>query len=178
MSAEDRSISRGREPVVSFGRGGAGNMRPSSTSRGPDDRESQERGRGTSRIQPGDGTDVVPEFSPSRSVGRNGLTTIQDLGSPDIELPIHVVHPDDERVSTGRGGAGNIRDRSQSKVRDQPEPHIQRPHLEGELFSSGRGGAGNIRSRSQSKPPKEEKPHDHKHTGVGDLLQKVIHPHS
>jgi len=154
-------------------------MRPVSTSRGPEDRESvQERGRGANRIQPGDGNDVVPELSPSptRSIGR-GYANITELASPDLEPPIHVIHPDDERVSTGRGGAGNIRDRSQSKVRDQPEPHLVRPHPEGEFFSSGRGGAGNIRSRSQSKPPKEEKPHDHKHT-VGDLLQKVVHPHS
>ncbi|KAF9652563.1 hypothetical protein BDM02DRAFT_3109108 [Thelephora ganbajun] len=77
--------------------------------------------------------------------------------SPDIEPPVHVTHPEHEKVSTGRGGAGNIRDRSQSKVRDQPEPHVRHAPHEGEFYSSGRGGAGNIRSRSQSKSPKEEK---------------------
>lgn len=91
------------------------------------------------------------------STGRGGYANITELGSPDIEPPIHIVHPEHELVSTGRGGVGNIRDRSQSKVRDQPEPHIPRPHPDGEIFSSGRGGAGNIRSRSQSKPPREDK---------------------
>jgi len=171
--ADERSLSRGRE---SFGRGGYGNMRPSSTSR---DREiSTERGRGANRILSTDGIDAVPEDSipTSHSTGRGGYANITDVRSPDIEPPIHVTHPDNERVSTGRGGVGNIRSRSQSKVRDQPEPHVPRPHPEGEFYSSGRGGAGNIRSRSQSKPPKEEKAHDHK-LGVENLLQKVVHPH-
>jgi len=174
----DRSRSRGREPVVSFGRGGFGNMRPSSTSRGPEDREiSLERGRGANRIIPTDGIDAVPEDSASHSPGRGGYTSISDLKSPDIEPPIHITHPEHEMVSTGRGGAGNIRDRSKSKVRDQPEPHIRRPHPEGEVYSSGRGGAGNIRSSSHSKPPKEEKAHEHK-PAIESLLHKVIHPHS
>jgi len=183
MSAEDikseRSVSRGRE---SFGRGGYGNMRPSSTSRGPEDRESLERGRGANRVLPVDGIDVVPEDTTiphSHSTGRGGYANITELRSPDIEPPIHVPHPDHERVSTGRGGVGNIRDRSQSKVRDQPEPHIRLANQEGgEIFySSGRGGVGNIRSRSQSKPPGEEKVHDHK-SGVENLLKKVVHPHT
>jgi len=159
-------------------------MRASSTSRGPEDRESLERGRGPNRIISNDGIDAVPEDSVSHSrspVRGGGLTNISDLGSPDIEIPIHVVHPEHEKVSTGRGGAGNIRDRSQSKVRDQPEPHTRLAKPEGELFySSGRGGAGNIRSasRSRSKPPKEDaKPHDHKPFGVENILHKIAHPH-
>ncbi|KAF9788365.1 hypothetical protein BJ322DRAFT_626928 [Thelephora terrestris] len=162
VNANDRSLSRGRDAVQSFGRGGFGNMRSSSTSRGPEDREiSLERGRGATRIPPSDGIESVPEDtlpdSAHHSTGRGGYANITDIRSPDIEPPVHVTHPDHERVSTGRGGAGNIRDRSQSKVRDQPEPHLRRPHPEPEVFSSGRGGAGNIRSRSQSKPPKDEK---------------------
>jgi len=188
MSAEDikptdRSLSRGRDPVVSFGRGGFGNMRPSSTSRGPGSREmSLERGRGPNRIIPNDGIDAVPEDAVSHSrspVRGGGLNNIADLGSPDIEIPIHVIHPDNERVSTGRGGAGNIRDRSQSKVRDQPEPHIKRPQAEEVFYSSGRGGAGNIRSTSRSKPSKEEeKAHDHKPHSVADVLHKIAHPYA
>jgi len=187
MSAEDtklaeRSLSRGRDPVQSFGRGGFGNMRPSSTSRGPEDRESQERGRGANRILPSDGIESVPEHasrlhSPGHSTGRGGYANITDLKSPDLEPPVHVTHPEHERISTGRGGVGNIRDRSQSKVRDHPEPHLRHAHPEHELHSTGRGGAGNIRSRSQSKPPKDETHHDHKH-GVESVLKKVIHPHT
>lgn len=50
--------------LLQFGRGGAGNMRPSSTSRGRE--MSQERGRETNRILPTngiDGIDPVPEHS-------------------------------------------------------------------------------------------------------------------
>jgi len=184
MSADDskpseRSLSRGRDSVVSsFGRGGFGNMRPSSTSRGPDDRDSSmERGRGANRTLPTDGIDPVPENPIPHSTGRGGYANITDLQSPDIEPPIHITHPDDERVSTGRGGAGNIRDRSQSKVRDHPEPHVRRPAKEGEIFSSGRGGVGNIRARSLSKPPGDEKVPDHRF-GIESVLQKVIHPSS
>jgi len=190
MSAEDtkvndRSVSRGREAVQSFGRGGLGNMRPSSTSRGPENREiSLERGRGSNRILPSDGIDSVLEDTPvnahGHSTGRGGYANITDIKSPDIEPPVHVTHPEHERVSTGRGGAGNIRDRSNSKVRDQPEPHVRLPQADGEVkFSSGRGGAGNIRSRSQSKPRQDEKAHDHKHNEhKHSLLQKVVHPHA
>jgi len=174
----DRSLSRGREPVISFGRGGFGNMRPSSTSRsrGPDDRRSLERGRVTNRVMPTDGIDAVPEdsVSHSRSPVRPGLNSISDLGSPDIEPPIHITRAEDEKVSTGRGGAGNIRDRSQSKVRDGPEPHLRHSPRPGELYSSGRGGAGNIRSVSRSK---EEMDQDHKPIDLERVLHKVIHPY-
>jgi len=175
----DRSLSRGRDPLQSFGRGGLGNMRASSTSRGPEDRESLERGRGANRNLSVDGRDAVPEHSLPRSPARGGLTNISDLGTPDIEIPIHVPHPEHEIVSTGRGGVGNIRDRSQSKVRDGPEPHIRLSTPEVLVYSSGRGGAGNIRDRSQSKPPKEDRAHAHDHkSGVENLVKKVIHPHA
>jgi len=179
----ERSLSRGRDPVQSFGRGGFGNMRPSSTSRGPEDRESLERGRGANRISTSDGVESVPEdhsllHSANHSTGRGGYANITEIHSPDIEPPVHVTHPEHERVSTGRGGVGNIRDRSKSKVRDQPDPHARHPHLEAEVFSSGRGGAGNIRSRSQSKPPKDEKAHDTHKSGVEGILHKVVHPHA
>jgi len=180
VQSSERSLSRGREPVVSFGRGGFGNMRQYSTSR---DRPeiSQERGRGPTRVT-ADGIEPVPEDgfpNGSHSIGRGGYANITELRSPDIEPPIHVVHPEHERVSTGRGGVGNIRDRSQSKVRDQPEPHVKLPHPEGELFSSGRGGAGNIRSRSHSKPPTDDRANDvHKLRQKENVLHKVPNLHA
>lgn len=50
-------------PFSQFGRGGFGNMRPSSTSRDRDRDISSERGRGANRILSNDGIDAVPEDS-------------------------------------------------------------------------------------------------------------------
>lgn len=69
--------------------------------------------------------------------------------------------PDSERgrdfkVSTGRGGAGNIRASSQSRARDEPdsgEEEARERSRERSMdrgHNSGRGGAGNFRSVSKN----------------------------
>ncbi|KZV78507.1 hypothetical protein EXIGLDRAFT_847474 [Exidia glandulosa HHB12029] len=156
----DRSQSRGRdrEPLVSSGRGGAGNIRPSSTSRdarpldGPDD-FSVTRGR---------------ELPTSHTVTHSGRGGAGNVRSPsrDPESERRVLAAEHERIverlreeehlphSSGRGGAGNI---ARSRSRDGPartlvgtgtgttthpstHPHAQHEHVP----NTGRGGYGNI----------------------------------
>lgn len=142
MSISERSVSRGRDALISSGRGGIGNIRASSVARdarpdsGPDD-FSDSRGREPRQEQ----THVFSTGrggagnirSPSRDVGvvRSGADdkdqgVIRSHIVADNELGVH---------STGRGGIGNIRggSRSRSRARDTPAIH-----------STGRGGAGNI----------------------------------
>jgi hypothetical protein len=136
-----RSVSRGREPMQSSGRGGLGNIRPSSTSRdssqvldGPDD------------FSPTRGREPVSEHHQPYSTGRGGAGNVR---SPSREpSKTHPTIPEDEQDlirrrnqtdaeavhSTGRGGLGNI-NRSRSRSRDAAA-HVH---------SSGRGGLGNIK---------------------------------
>lgn len=59
-------------------------------------------------------------------------------------------------VSTGRGGAGNIRASSQSRARDDPDSGEEearersRERSKDRGHGSGRGGAGNFRSASKN----------------------------
>lgn len=48
---------------------------------------------------------------------------------------------DNKRISTGRGGAGNVR---ASKSEDEPKKPANLPKLSGKIFTTGRGGAGNM----------------------------------
>jgi len=204
----DRSQSRGRD--VSFGRGGLGNIRPASVTRNAESpiSESKEhsvpRGRGIVREVPGeDGSEEFHDHVDHHdgllhSTGRGGLANITSLRSPSVESPRphDRVAPESDVgiVSSGRGGAGNIRSRSRSKARNV-ETH---PHPAPNVLSTGRGGVGNIHSRSQSLARTDEgKPHSpapHKRnvltdghgsdgTAVGDnephkhgILHKVTHP--
>lgn len=64
---------------------------------------------------------TLPDGSPAKplyhSTGRGGLANVTSSPAPLPEgAPAHVVRPG-EFMSTGRGGAGNIRDRSKSRVR-------------------------------------------------------------
>ncbi|TFK97502.1 hypothetical protein BDV98DRAFT_574578 [Pterulicium gracile] len=127
-----RSQSRGRDTLQSFGRGGAGNFRQSSASR---DGRPSEADLGA----PCGGG----EFSPVR--GRE----------PAVAYPASGV------ISTGRGGAGNIRSPSRDaespsrRVSESREREILAQHAEQDktaFHSTGRGGVGNI-SRSRSRGP-------------------------
>jgi len=162
-TSQDRSQSRGRD--VLFGRGGWGNVRQSSTSRGPESGvdeprdQSVPRGRGIIRNAPttegaedlNEGNDIQ-HTNILHSTGRGGLANITSLRSPSVESPHPHEHvgPEPELVSVGRGGAGNIRSRSRSQARAAGvESPVHPPSSQ--AISTGRGGAGNIRSRSQSK---------------------------
>jgi len=133
-AAVERSVSRGREGTTfaSSGRGGAGNIRQTSTSRD-----------GASSTQQGPGPD---DYSQSR--GR--------------ELPASTNTTEQKVFSSGRGGAGNIRSPSrdatiESRAALREEAKYVREHVNVEApVSHGRGGAGNIsnsRSRSRSRDP-------------------------
>jgi len=167
-SKVDRSLSRGRE-VYSSGRGGAGNIRQSSASRGrpedgPDD-FSRSRGR-----------EPAPAESPrSFSIGRGGVGNIRSpsrdvrgpLTTPDLMedervVRAHVAASQDAPHSSGRGGAGNIVARSKSR-----DPQVAATPPLTHLRSTGRGGAGNIVSGGDNVPAalnaEEEERKNHHH---------------
>ncbi|KIM25642.1 hypothetical protein M408DRAFT_10282 [Serendipita vermifera MAFF 305830] len=138
-TAIERSVSRGREQVAyqSSGRGGAGNIRPSSSSRDPASRQA--------------GPD---DYSQSR--GRELPAT---AAAPHTEKP--------RIVQSGRGGAGNMRSPSreagiESRNALREEAKYVREHTNTDIpVSHGRGGAGNIsnsRSRSRSRDPAATNP--------------------
>ncbi|KAJ3732842.1 hypothetical protein DFJ43DRAFT_1071648 [Lentinula guzmanii] len=142
------------------------------------------------------------------SSGRGGLGNIHHAVDPTI----HESGPDDysvtrgrepavnpdKVVSTGRGGAGNIRSPSRD-IGSHPHAPVYPDPRQEELIraeanregvhSTGRGGLGNM-SRSRSRDPQTVRAHDqshdrsrsgdpehHKHTGVSELIHKVLHPH-
>ncbi|KAJ4479315.1 hypothetical protein J3R30DRAFT_3733630 [Lentinula aciculospora] len=139
------------------------------------------------------------------SSGRGGLGNIHHAVDPAL----HESGPDDysstrgrepavnpnKVVSTGRGGAGNIRSPSRDvgshpHTPVQPDPH-QEELIRAEadrdgVHSTGRGGLGNMsRSRSRARdtqtPVAEHSrsgdPEHHRHAGVSELIHKVLHPH-
>ncbi|KAJ3883934.1 hypothetical protein F5051DRAFT_390607 [Lentinula edodes] len=139
------------------------------------------------------------------SSGRGGLgnihhaidPTIHESGPDDYSVTRGrepAVHPD-QVISTGRGGAGNIRSPSRdagsySHTPVGPDPRQEEliraeADREGAVHSTGRGGLGNM-SRSRSRGPRTAlaqehsasgDPEHHKHTGVSELIHKVLHPH-
>jgi len=121
-STKDRSRSRGRDPLISTGRGGAGNIVPSPERGGPDAGDlatiAQNRERSASRI---------------RSSGRGGAGNVIN---PEDEIPVSAADKDLEASvfkkhaaevatavhSSGRGGAGNISSRSPSRNPGERSP--------------------------------------------------------
>jgi len=145
MSDAARSASRGRERYQSSGRGGLGNIRPSSVSRdtrtesGPDD-FSVTRGR-------------EPISHPTQifSTGRGGAGNLRSPSrdgqkTRDVEEDVIIreyrMSQEGAPVSTGRGGIGNIsRSRSREPAASNPTFH-----------STGRGGVGNLVEDEESLP--------------------------
>ncbi|KAG8778768.1 hypothetical protein FRC15_010563 [Serendipita sp. 397] len=150
----DRSVSRGREaPIVTYGRGGAGNKvrSPSrdDTNRevaGPDD-YSTTRGR-----------ELPPSATGERVVtyGRGGAANHRSLSRDAVVESRNALKEEakyvrehqntDVPVSHGRGGAGNISNsRSRSRSRDPAATTAGNPAaIVGVLH--GRGGLGNVRN--------------------------------
>ncbi|KAF9523686.1 hypothetical protein CPB83DRAFT_839520 [Crepidotus variabilis] len=165
MSAADRSTSRGRE-FLSSGRGGIGNIRPSSNSRdtrpttGPDD-FSQTRGR-EPRIQAA--TEQI--FSTGRGGAGNMRSPSRDPASPTAAsereneiIRKSIAAEENAPHSSGRGGLGNITG-NRSRSRDG---HVTPIH------SSGRGGAGNMHlghAISETIDEEERKKLGLHHTGI------------
>ncbi|KAH7882855.1 hypothetical protein F5I97DRAFT_138503 [Phlebopus sp. FC_14] len=157
-SNDTRSLSRGRETFQSSGRGGIGNIRPSSQSRdtrpidGPDD-FSVTRGR-------------EPAVHPDRvySVGRGGVGNIRSPSRgpslprttpAEAEYEHRVIEQHAEAAalhSSGRGGAGNISD-TRSRSRGPAIYH-----------STGRGGAGNMQLGDSVSPDVLDIEERRKHT--------------
>ncbi|SJL02147.1 uncharacterized protein ARMOST_05473 [Armillaria ostoyae] len=196
----DRSQSRGRE-FQSSGRGGLGNIRPSSTSRdrpvgGPDDYSST-RGR-------------EPAIEPTKvySTGRGGAGNIR---SPSRDHKEHIGPDSHEREivrehdrvekdaphSFGRGGLGNIsRSRSRGPApatppkvhspgrgsigdgsapiyEEQEQPSLGNPRQSTE--QSGGHELFGSRNRSASRDPEHRGSSKDRH-GISGLLHKVTHP--
>ncbi|KAF8186524.1 hypothetical protein K438DRAFT_1677805 [Mycena galopus ATCC 62051] len=144
----DRSTSHSRDAVTSSGRGGIGNMRPTSTSRdrpagGPDD-FSNTRGRepavAISEVR-STGRGGAGNFrSPSRDVAEN--RDVRNASEREV-IRAHEEHDREALHSTGRGGMGNMsRERSPGDGRQVASPSPSRTNPQ--VHSSGRGGAGNI----------------------------------
>ncbi|KAL5524906.1 hypothetical protein ACEPAF_8775 [Sanghuangporus sanghuang] len=106
LSSEvDRSLSRGRA-LHSTGRGGAGNITAEPLQEETAD-ELERRAHSPDAHHPGE----------LHSTGRGGLANVTSFTSPPVEH-LHEGHEEGEGtgiVSYGRGGAGNIRDRSASR---------------------------------------------------------------
>ncbi|KAH0834908.1 hypothetical protein J3R83DRAFT_10554 [Lanmaoa asiatica] len=141
---ERRSVSRGRDAFQSSGRGGLGNIRLSSQSR-------------DSRPTTNDLDDI------SHTRGREPAIHPDRVGLSSLHIPSpNLLTLDDQVISVGRGGAGNIRSPSRDAkhiTEDAAEADYQarlvREHAEETtIHSSGRGGVGNISgSRSRSRDP-------------------------
>ncbi|KAG7449479.1 uncharacterized protein BT62DRAFT_929439 [Guyanagaster necrorhizus] len=199
----DRSQSRGRE-FHSSGRGGLGNIRPSSTSRdrpigGPDDFSST-RGR-------------EPTIEPTRiySTGRGGAGNIRSpsrdhrehVGPNSHEKEIVRDHARAERdapQSFGRGGLGNIsRSRSRGPApvappnthspgrgsmegagpiyEEKEQPPLGPPRHSAEHPANQPGGHEPFGSRNRSASRDPEHPGSSKDRhGISGLLHKVTHP--
>ncbi|KDQ49666.1 hypothetical protein JAAARDRAFT_143114 [Jaapia argillacea MUCL 33604] len=144
------SVEAKQNGVFSSGRGGAGNINKSrSRSRGPAASISphpfHSTGRGgAGNIKPGDGVEIDLTEDHERqahhhdegihSTGRGGLANMTVLANPlPEEIPPHPAH---EVVSSGRGGAGNIRSRSASRDPSQARSPSREPN--GRSFSRER----------------------------------------
>ncbi|GFZ47877.1 hypothetical protein JCM24511_05624 [Saitozyma sp. JCM 24511] len=152
---------RGRQPIVSTGRGGAGNL-IRSPSRGvdPEVTAGVERGR-----------EFTPRDTSGDRVTHSGRGGAGNIRSPsrnraDIIAEEKEAHLQDRLVaeargrqadqpfSTGRGGVGNIRDKSRSRsavrgatpsgASDGRSTPLSQGHVHHDVHSSGRGGWGNI----------------------------------
>ncbi|RSH92313.1 hypothetical protein EHS25_008728 [Saitozyma podzolica] len=152
---------RGRKPIVSTGRGGAGNL-IRSPSRGvdPEVTAGVERGR-----------EFTPRDTSGDRVTHSGRGGAGNIRSPsrnraDIIAEEKEAHLQDRLVaeargrqadqpfSTGRGGVGNIRDKSRSRsavrgatpsgASDGRSTPLSQGHVHHDVHSSGRGGWGNI----------------------------------
>ncbi|KAK0206699.1 hypothetical protein DFS33DRAFT_1316438 [Desarmillaria ectypa] len=198
----DRSQSRGRE-FQSSGRGGLGNIRPTSTSRdrpigGPDDFSST-RGR-------------EPAIEPTKvySTGRGGVGNIRSpsrdhkehVGPDYYEREIVREHDRAEKDaphSFGRGGLGNIsRSRSRGPApvtppnvhspgraclgdgtgpiyEEQEQPPVGNPRHSTEQPAHQPGGIFGSRDRSTSRDPERHVTSKDRH-GISGLLHKVTHP--
>ncbi|KJA15993.1 hypothetical protein HYPSUDRAFT_207405 [Hypholoma sublateritium FD-334 SS-4] len=190
MSAQERSASRGRDAFKSTGRGGAGNMQPTSHSRdarpdlGPSD-FSTPRGR-------------EPVAKPAAKVyttGRGGAGNLQysaqaprpESSFTETEREVikeHVNAQESANFSSGRGGLGNFANRSRSRE----------PASTPNVYSSGRGGVGNIQygeaapigvidEEERQKQNASHKPETYRSTGRGGSANfqvgqepKIEHP--
>lgn len=149
-TAKARSVSRGRDAYQSSGRGGAGNIRPTSGSREPaDDNLSPTRGReritDPTRVYSTGRGGVGNLRSPSREAGQQRSTSIppaeQELIRKRLEAEAEGIH------STGRGGLGNIKPRSRSRDAgglSNVTSNVSHATHDSSVHSTGRGGAGNI----------------------------------
>ncbi|TIC67780.1 hypothetical protein E3Q02_01441 [Wallemia mellicola] len=122
---DNRSESRGRDPIVSTGRGGAGNLRASSKTRAAYESDAQDERRGRSS-----------HATPPKAVhaGRGGVGNVRspsrdpkDIRNQQAEHQLEAklqreAQEKAERdgvIPTGRGGAGNIRHNEHSQSRSR-----------------------------------------------------------
>ncbi|KAG5642254.1 hypothetical protein DXG03_003355 [Asterophora parasitica] len=190
-AAKDRSQSRGRDVYQSSGRGGAGNMRQTTST-------SRDAPRNTEHIIRG--REPIPAAMKTFSTGRGGAGNIRSPSRDPTSIPVTVAEEEQDEIirahiaaqqegglhSSGRGGAGNIsRSRSRGPGVLSPSNQHSPPALQhGHATSTGRGGAGNIVSELSPGADAQihggapsPRPHAHAHSvgrgGAGNVVSEA-----
>jgi len=140
-----RSQSRGREGLVSSGRGGAGNIRPASRSRDP-----VVRGKGPDDFSPSRGRELPVIGDALTHAGRGGAGNIRSPSrdadgerkyAAGVEQYAREHRDPNAPVSHGRGGYGNV---SRSPAASRSPSRTQESANRGPVHTFGHGGAGNV----------------------------------
>jgi len=93
----------------------------------------------------------VDDAANKRSVSRGREGVRGDADASGLDVPRgREIHPGD-KISTGRGGAGNYVRSPSRDVEPESRGHVNSANIAAKALSSGRGGAGNIRSSSTSR---------------------------
>ncbi|CAK9786914.1 hypothetical protein CC85DRAFT_296853 [Cutaneotrichosporon oleaginosum] len=148
---------RGRDPLISTGRGGAGNI-VRELSRGPDDalagveRGREIRDRSVDRATHSGRGGAGNIRSPSRDPKSQAICEAQEDALQDALIAERRGRAENQTFTTGRGGAGNIENRSRSRsavrdVRDVASPSPASPLAR--VGSSSRTRAGRDESRTR-----------------------------
>ncbi|BEJ14346.1 hypothetical protein CspHIS471_0401130 [Cutaneotrichosporon sp. HIS471] len=155
---------RGRDPLISTGRGGAGNI-VRELSCGPDElageRGRELRDRSVDRATHSGRGGAGNIRSPSRDPKSQAICEMQEDALQDALIAERRGRAENQTFTTGRGGAGNIenRSRSRSEAREPSNPNMNSPlarvgsssrtrngreESRNRGFHAGRGGYGNI----------------------------------
>jgi len=147
-----RSQSRGREALISSGRGGAGNIRPAS-------RDPVARVKGPDDLSPTRGRElpVIGDHFTHTGIGGSGnvRTPSRDTVGErkyvaGVEKYAREHHDPNAPISHGRGGYGNVT-RSPAASRSPTRTSQETNHAPAPVHTFGHGGAGNVTAGGISK---------------------------
>jgi len=197
MASADRSRSRGREQVFSSGRGGAGNIRPAS-------KDPVVRGKGPDDFSPSRGRELPVIGDNFTHSGKGGAGNIrspsrdadgQRKAAKEVDEYAKAHHDANAPITTGKGGYGNVLDRSRSRSKgptstsNNTTSNTPRTSTQSQVHTYGHGGAGNVApgvgahneghlkslEEEESKNAHAQHAHDHVHSGgrggAGNIVQ-------